>query len=154
MSETIFEIKDLVKKFRDVTALDHINTSIKKGEVLFLVGPSGSGKSTLLRCLNLLEKPTSGQIIFKGKDVNTGAMPIDKLRQQLGMVFQHFNLFPNLTIHRNITLAPVKTGRATPEEAAERADMLLKRIGLYDKRDAAAAKDAKREIDRTMKSRR
>ena len=134
MSENIFEIRNLVKKFQNVTALDNVNAGIKRGEAVFIVGPSGSGKSTFLRCLNLLETPTNGKIFFKGKDVET--LNINKFRQQVGMVFQHFNLFPNLTIHQNITLAPVKTGRASAAEASQTADELLKRIGLYDKRDA------------------
>ena len=134
MSENIFEIRNLVKKFQNVTALDNVNAGIKRGEAVFIVGPSGSGKSTFLRCLNLLETPTNGKIFFKGKDVET--LNINKFRQQVGMVFQHSNLFPNLTIHQNITLAPVKTGRASAAEASQTADELLKRIGLYDKRDA------------------
>ena len=139
MNEVIFEIRNLVKKFNGVTALNQINTTVNQGEVLFIVGPSGSGKSTFLRCLNLLEKPTSGSITFKNKDVTHGDLPINKFRQQVGMVFQHFNLFPNLTIHQNLTLAPVKTGRFSAAEASETADKLLKRIGLYDKRDAYPA---------------
>ena len=136
MSENIFEVKGLVKKFQNVTAIDNVDAEIRKGEVLFIVGPSGSGKSTFLRYLNLLETPTSGHILFKGQDVTDRKNNINKFRQQVGMVFQHFNLFPNLTIHKNITLAPVKTGRLTAKEASEKADTLLKRIGLYDKRDA------------------
>ena len=136
MSEIIFEIRNLSKKFNDVFALNNVSTAIYRGEVVFIVGPSGSGKSTLLRCLNLLEKPDSGRIIFKNQNVTNGELPLNKFRQQVGMVFQHFNLFNNLTVHKNITLAPVKTGRATVEEANRTADKLLKRIGLYDKRDA------------------
>ena len=111
MSDIIFEVRELVKQYPAVTALDHTSTQIKRGEVVFIVGPSGSGKSTLLRCLNLLEKPTSGEVFFKGKRVGTGEKELNHFRQQVGMVFQHFNLFPHLTIHENITLAPVKTGR-------------------------------------------
>ena len=137
MSENIFEVKGLVKEFaNNVKALDNVDAEVRKGEVLFIVGPSGSGKSTFLRCLNLLETPTSGHIFFKGADVTDKKNDINKFRQQVGMVFQHFNLFPNLTIHKNITLAPVKTGRLTAKEASEKADTLLKRIGLYDKRNA------------------
>ena len=137
MSENIFEVKGLVKEFANhVKALDNVDAEVRKGEVLFIVGPSGSGKSTFLRCLNLLETPTSGHIFFKGADVTDKKNDINKFRQQVGMVFQHFNLFPNLTIHKNITLAPVKTGRLTAKEASEKADTLLKRIGLYDKRNA------------------
>ncbi|MBR2905882.1 MAG: amino acid ABC transporter ATP-binding protein [Lentisphaeria bacterium] len=133
----MFEVKGLVKEFANhVKALDNVDAEVRKGEVLFIVGPSGSGKSTFLRCLNLLETPTSGHIFFKGADVTDKKNDINKFRQQVGMVFQHFNLFPNLTIHKNITLAPVKTGRLTAKEASEKADTLLKRIGLYDKRNA------------------
>lgn len=140
MSENIFEVKGLVKEFaNNVKALDNVEAEVRKGEVLFIVGPSGSGKSTFLRCLNLLETPTSGHIFFKGTDVTDKKNDINKFRQQVGMVFQHFNLFPNLTIHKNITLAPVKTGRLTAKEASDKADMLLKRIGLYDKRDSYPA---------------
>lgn len=136
MNNVIFEIKNLEKKFKDVHALKNINTTITQGEVLFIVGPSGSGKSTFLRCLNLLETPTSGEIIFEGKNVTKHEIKINNFRRRVGMVFQHFNLFPNLTIHENITLAPVKTKIATKQEASDKADMLLKRIGLFDKKDA------------------
>ena len=139
MSEMIFEIRDLVKQFPALTAVDHVSTTIKRGEVVFVVGPSGSGKSTFLRCLNMLEPPTSGHILFKGEDVRTNERSLNTFRQQVGMVFQHFNLFPHLTIHKNITLAPVRTHRLTAKEASEKADSLLKRIGLYDKRDAYPA---------------
>jgi polar amino acid transport system ATP-binding protein len=136
MSNPVFEIKDLVKQFGNVTAIDRVNTVINECEVVFIVGPSGSGKSTLLRSLNLLETPTSGKIIFKGEDVTSGQISLNKFRQQVGMVFQHFNLFPNLNIRNNITLAPVKTGKLTGREAKEKADALLKRIGLADKKKA------------------
>ena len=136
MSDVIFEIKDLVKEYPALRALDNVNTTIKRGEVIFIVGPSGSGKSTLLRCLNLLETPTSGKIMFKGREIPASSKDIDKFRQQVGMVFQHFNLFNNLTIHKNITLAPVQTGKASARQAKETADRLLKRIGLYEKRRA------------------
>ena len=136
MSETIFKIEDLVKKYPSVTALDHVSTTIKKGEVVFIVGPSGSGKSTLLRSLNLLEVPTGGTICFKGMDITSGKVKINSFRQQVGMVFQHFNLFPHLTIHKNITLSPVLTGRSNAKDAAKKADELLQRIGLFDKRNA------------------
>ena len=135
MSETVFEIKDLVKEYPGVTAIDHVSSSIKKGEAVFIVGPSGSGKSTFLRSLNLLENPTSGEILFKGKSITGRHVNINKFRQQVGMVFQHFNLFPHLTIQQNITLAPVLTGKLSKSQAIEKADMLLKRIGLYEKTD-------------------
>ncbi|MBR1967374.1 MAG: amino acid ABC transporter ATP-binding protein [Lentisphaeria bacterium] len=136
MSEVIFEIRNIVKKFKKLTALDNVSTTIKSGEVVFIVGPSGSGKSTFLRCLNLLETPTSGEIIFAGKNVTGHEIGLNKFRRQVGMVFQHFNLFPNLSILKNITLAPVKTHRMSRKEANEKAFELLKRIGLYDKKDS------------------
>ncbi|MBE6400817.1 MAG: amino acid ABC transporter ATP-binding protein [Verrucomicrobia bacterium] len=136
MSEIVFEIKNLVKRFDNFTAVDSVSATIRRGEVVFIVGPSGSGKSTFLRCLNLLETPSSGEILFKGKEVVHAKRDINLFRQQVGMVFQHFNLFPHLSILKNITLAPVKTGRFTAKQAAERADTLLNRIGLSAKRDA------------------
>ena len=136
MSEIVFEIKNLVKRFDNFTAVDNVSATIRRGEVVFIVGPSGSGKSTFLRCLNLLETPSSGEILFKGKEVVHAKCDINLFRQQVGMVFQHFNLFPHLSILKNITLAPVKTGRFTAKQAAERADALLNRIGLSAKRDA------------------
>ena len=139
MSEIIFEIKNLVKEFGNFKAVDNANAVIHRGEAVFIVGPSGSGKSTFLRCLNLLAVPDGGDIKFKGSSIMSKSLKINKYRQQVGMVFQHFNLFANLTIKDNITLAPVKTGRMSAAEASEKADNLLKRIGLYDKRDAYPA---------------
>lgn len=136
MSNVIFEISGLTKEFGSLAAVSNVSTQIKRGEAVFVVGPSGSGKSTFLRCLNLLETPTSGTIRFKDQVITDEKLDINRYRQNVGMVFQHFNLFPNLTIRKNITLAPVKTGRMTQAEADEKADSLLKRIGLYDKRDA------------------
>ena len=139
MSDVIFEISGLTKEFGSLAAVSNVSTQIKRGEAVFVVGPSGSGKSTFLRCLNLLEIPTSGTIRFKDQVITDDKLNINHYRQNVGMVFQHFNLFPNLTIHQNITLAPVKTGRMTQAEADEKADSLLKRIGLYDKRDVYPA---------------
>ena len=136
MSEVVFEVRDLVKEYPGLTALDHVSVDIKRGEVVFVVGPSGSGKSTFLRCLNLLETPSSGQIFFKGDEITSDKMNVNTFRQQVGMVFQHFNLFPNMTIRKNITMAPVTTKRSSAAEAGETADKLLRRIGLYEKRDA------------------
>ncbi len=136
MSKVIFEIKNLEKKFKEVHALKNISTEIKQGEVLFIVGPSGSGKSTFLRCLNLLEQPTSGEIIFESQNITKGEMQLNKFRRRVGMVFQHFNLFPNMTIKENITLAPIKTGVLSKIEADAKANMLLQRIGLADKANA------------------
>ena len=132
----VFDVRDLSKKFGSTHAVDYVSAQIRHGEAVFVVGPSGSGKSTFLRCLNLLEKPTSGEIFFKGQPIiGTKHLNVNRYRRQVGMVFQHFNLFPHLTIRENITLAPVKTHRMTRNEAIEKADSLLKRIGLYDKRD-------------------
>ena len=139
MSEVIFEINDLVKEFGELKAVNQASTVINKGDAVFIVGPAGSGKSTFLRCLNLLEVPNGGDIKFKGESVMRKSLKINKYRQQVGMVFQHFNLFANLTIKENITLAPVKTKRMSAAEASEKADSLLKRIGLFDKRDAYPA---------------
>lgn len=135
-NEIIFEIQALTKEFQTVRAVDNASLTVHKGEALFIVGPSGSGKSTFLRCLNFLEKPTSGEILFLGKKVSSKDRKLDTYRRDVGMVFQHFNLFPHLTIRENITLAPVKTGRLTKEEANEKAMELLTRIGLADKADA------------------
>ena len=135
-SAPVFRINHLVKEFGPLRAVDDVSAEIFHGEAVFITGPSGSGKSTFLRCLNLLEEPTSGEILFKGRKINAPKTPVNKFRQQVGMVFQHFNLFPHLTILENITIAPVKTGRSTRVEAVAKADALLKRIGLYAKRDA------------------
>ena len=132
----MFQICHLVKEFNAVHAVNDVTTQIHQGEVVFIVGPSGSGKSTFLRCLNLLEEPTSGEIRFKGEPITAPHADVNKFRQHVGMVFQHFNLFPHLTILENITIAPVKTGRSTRKEAVEQAEALLRRIGLYDKRNS------------------
>lgn len=132
----MFQIGHLVKEFNAVHAVNDVTTQIHQGEVVFIVGPSGSGKSTFLRCLNLLEEPTSGEIRFKGEPITAPHADVNKFRQHVGMVFQHFNLFPHLTILENITIAPVKTGRSTRKEAVEQAEALLRRIGLYDKRNS------------------
>lgn len=131
----VFRVNHLVKQFNGLRAVNDVSTEIHQGEAVFVLGPSGSGKSTFLRCLNLLEEPGSGEIYFKGGLINRPKADINKFRQQVGMVFQHFNLFPHLTILENITIAPVKTGRSSRAEATAKADALLKRIGLYDKRD-------------------
>ena len=136
MSDTIFEVKELVKQYPAIIALDHVSTQIKKGEVVFIVGPSGSGKSTLLRCLNLLEKPTGGEIFFKGKRLGKGEKELNHFRQQVGMVFQHFNLFPHMTVLKNLTSAPMKLLKLSKAEAEERAMQLLTRVGLADRADS------------------
>ena len=117
-----------------------MNEHIEQGEKVVIVGPSGSGKSTFLRCLNLMEKPTSGHIVFEGKDITEAkSKEVNQIRQKMGMVFQHFNLFPHLTIKDNITLAPIKLKIMTKEEADKKAMELLKRVGLEDKADAYPA---------------
>ena len=129
----MIEVKKLNKKFGKLHVLKDINTHIKKGEVLVVVGPSGSGKSTFLRCLNLLEHPTEGEIIFEGVSITSKANDINKQRQKMGMVFQQFNLFPHRTVLENITLAPRKLRGMSKEEADKVAFQLLKRIGLEEK---------------------
>ncbi|MBU5332667.1 amino acid ABC transporter ATP-binding protein [Anaerocolumna aminovalerica] len=125
--------KNLKKTFGDHVVLNGIDETIQKGEKVVIIGPSGSGKSTFLRCLNLLETPTEGEIWFEGNNITDSKTDINKLRQKMGMVFQQFNLFPHLTVQKNITLAPVKLGLMTQEEADKKAKELLNRIGLEDK---------------------
>lgn len=130
----MINVKNLNKSFGELHILKDINENIEKGEKVVIVGPSGSGKSTFLRCLNLMEKPTSGEILFEGTDITKASTKeVNLLRRKMGMVFQHFNLFPHLTIRKNITLAPVKLGIMTKEQANARADELLKKVGLSDK---------------------
>ena len=129
-------VKDLHKKFEDNHVLRGINYEIQQGEKIVVIGPSGSGKSTFLRCLNLLETPTSGEIWFDGQNITDPKTDINKVREHMGMVFQHFNLFNNLTIMDNITLAPIKLKLMKPEEAKESALKLLNRVGLSEKADA------------------
>ena len=132
----MIDVKNLSKSFGDHLVLDGIDQHISPGEKVVIIGPSGSGKSTFLRCLNLLETPTGGTITFQGQEITGPKAEIDKIRQQMGMVFQHFNLFPNMTIRRNITLAPVRTGLMKQAEADEAAIALLKRVGLEEKAGA------------------
>ncbi len=131
----LIKVKDLKKHYNGgaIKALDGINLDIYRGEVVVIIGPSGSGKSTLLRSLNLLELPTAGEIIFDGIDINDKKVDINLHRQKMGMVFQHFNLFPQMTILKNMTIAPVKLKGVSPAEAHERAMQLLKRVGLEDR---------------------
>ena len=136
MSDIVFEVRNLVKEFPAIRAVDEVSTTIKRGESVFIVGPSGSGKSTFLRCLNYLEKPTSGEIIFDGRPVIGKEKSLNMYRAKVGMVFQQFNLFPHLTIKENIMLAPVKNGKMTRAQAAKKAETLLQRIGLASKADA------------------
>ncbi len=135
----MIDVKNLVKSFGDLVVLDGITETIEKGEKVVIIGPSGSGKSTFLRCLNLLETPTGGEIWFEGEQINAPKVNVDRLRQKMGMVFQHFNLFPHLTILQNITLAPVTLKLQSKEEAEKNARRLLERIGLSDKADAYPA---------------
>ena len=135
----MINIEHLSKSYGDHLVLDDISEHIYPGEKVVIIGPSGSGKSTFLRCLNLLENPTKGKITFEGTEITDPKVDIDKTRRQLGMVFQHFNLFPNMTIRKNITLAPVRTGLMKQDEADAEAVKLLERVGLADKADAYPA---------------
>lgn len=134
-NDVIIEVKDLHKSYGDNEVLCGITTKVRRGEVISIIGPSGCGKSTFLRSLNLLEVPTSGSILVDGVDITSKHADINKIRQRIGMVFQQFNLFPNLTIRKNIMLAPVELRLMSKQEAGEKADKLLQRIGLADKAD-------------------
>ena len=137
-NNVVISVKELKKYYNgeEIKALDGITTDIKKGEVVVVIGPSGSGKSTFLRSLNLLERPTSGQIMFEDQDITDRSTNINKLRQKMGMVFQHFNLFPHLTILRNMTIAPMKLNGLSKEAAEKKALELLARVGLEDRANA------------------
>ena len=135
----MIDVKNLSKSFGDHLVLDNLTQHIYPGEKVVIIGPSGSGKSTFLRCLNLLEIPSAGTITFQGHEITDPKADIDKLRRQMGMVFQHFNLFPNMTIRKNITLAPVRTKLMTQAEADDTATALLRRVGLEEKADAYPA---------------
>ena len=132
----MIDVKNLSKAFGDHVVLKDISEHIFPGEKVVIIGPSGSGKSTFLRCLHLLEEPTAGCISFNGTEITDPKVDIDVVRRQMGMVCQHFNLFPNMTIRKNITLAPVRTGLMTQEQADETATQLLRRVGLEEKADA------------------
>jgi polar amino acid transport system ATP-binding protein len=132
----VIDVHNLSKSFGDNLVLDGITTRIQKGEVVVIIGPSGSGKSTFLRCLNLLELPSGGSVLFDGTDITNPKTDINAIRRKMGMVFQHFNLFPNMTVERNITLAPVQTGLMKQHEADEKAMALLRRVGLADRADS------------------
>jgi len=136
MAETIIEIKNLHKYFGKNEVLKGIDLDIKKGEVVVIIGPSGSGKSTFLRSMNLLEKPTKGVISFEGVDITDKNNDIFKMREKMGMVFQQFNLFPNMTVKENITLSPIKTKGVSKADADAKAMELLEKVGLKDKADA------------------
>lgn len=132
-NEVLIKIDNLHKTFDKHEVLKGISTTISKGEVIAIIGPSGCGKSTFLRSLNLLEVPTKGTVTFEGNDITAAHVDIDKTRERIGMVFQQFNLFPNMTIKENIMLAPVQLGKMTKEEASIKADELLERVGLLEK---------------------
>ncbi len=132
----MIKVNNLHKKFEDIHVLKGVDAHIKKGEVVVVIGPSGSGKSTFLRCLNLLEEPTEGEIVFEGQVLTEKGIDINKLREKMGMVFQQFNLFPHLSILDNITLAPIKVKNIPKEEAEQIAFKLLERVGLKDKANA------------------
>ena len=134
--ETIIKVEHLSKKFGENEVLKDINYEIKQGEVVVIIGPSGSGKSTLLRCMNLLETPTSGQILFEGQDITDPKNDIFKMREKMGMVFQNFNLFPNMSVLDNITLSPVKVKKENKQAAETYAKELLQTVGLPDKANA------------------
>ena len=135
----MIDVKHLSKSFGDHLVLDDISEHIAPGEKVVIIGPSGSGKSTFLRCLNLLETPTKGSITFQGTELTDPKVDIDQMRRQMGMVFQHFNLFPNMTIRKNITLAPVRTKLMDQAQADDLATTLLRRVGLEEKADAYPA---------------
>ena len=133
MGKTIIKVNNLRKKFDNVEVLTGITEDIDEGEVVVVIGPSGSGKSTFLRCLNLLETPDGGEVIIDGDQINLPGTDVDRLRRKMGMVFQHFNLFPHLTVLENITLAPEKVNGLTAEKAKKKAMDLLERVGLTEK---------------------
>ena len=135
MTDVILETRNLKKSFGKLEVLKGISTEIRRGEVVSIIGPSGGGKSTFLRCLNLLETPDGGQILFKGQDITDKKLNISQYRQSIGMVFQHFNVFPNLTVLENVTLAPVLEKKVPKDQAKEEAMALLRRVGLGDKAD-------------------
>lgn len=138
----MLEVKDLCKRYGSLEVLRSVTQTVQKGEKVVIIGPSGAGKSTFLRCLNLLERPDSGQVVFDGVDIASAALKsaqLDAVRRKMGMVFQHFNLFPHLTVRRNITLAPVTLKLRSPKEADAEAMELLDRIGLADKADVYPA---------------
>lgn len=134
--KVLIRVEGVTKKFGKTKALDNVSQQISSGEVVVVIGPSGSGKSTFLRCLNLLEEPTEGHIYFEGSDITNPSVNINKLRQKMGMVFQQFNLFPHMTIMKNLTLAPMKLLGKSKAEAEEKALELLDRVGLKDRAEA------------------
>ena len=150
----MIDIKNLHKSFGDLQVLNGIDEHVAKSEVVVVIGPSGSGKSTFLRCINLLETPTEGEIYIEGERINAPKVNVNKVRQKMGMVFQHFNLFPHLTIMENVTLAPVKLKKMSKENAVKKGEELLKRVGLFDKADAYPSQLSGGQQQRVAKSRR
>ena len=136
VSKEMIKIKDLKKKYGNLEVLKGISTVIKEGEVISIIGPSGSGKSTFLRCINRLEEPTSGEIIINNKNILERGADINKIREEIGMVFQHFNLYPHKTVLENITLGPIRLKKISKPKAEQLAMELLEKVGLADKRDA------------------
>ncbi|RGY96273.1 amino acid ABC transporter ATP-binding protein [Clostridium sp. AM58-1XD] len=132
----MIEFRDVHKSFGHLEVLKGVNFSIEKGQVVTLIGPSGSGKSTILRCINLLERPTEGQVLIDGNDITLPKVAIQAIRKDIGMVFQHFNLFPHMTVMENMTYAPIKVNKMSREEAEKKASELLKLVGLTEKADA------------------
>lgn len=135
MTDVILQTENLKKSFGKLEVLKGISTEIRRGEVVSIIGPSGGGKSTFLRCLNLLETPTAGRVLYKGEDIAGKKKDIAQYRQSIGMVFQHFNVFPNMTVLENVTLAPILEKKVPREQANEEAMALLRRVGLADKAD-------------------
>lgn len=138
-NQVIIQIKNISKKFGDLLVLDNISMDIEKGDCVCIVGPSGGGKSTFLRCINQLETVTDGNILIDGQDITDKNININDIRKKIGMVFQHFNLFPHLTIKENLTLAPIKLLKMSKKDADEKAKTLLERVGLYDKAETYPA---------------
>jgi polar amino acid transport system ATP-binding protein len=136
----MIQFEHISKKFGNLEVLKDVTEEVKNGEIVSLIGPSGSGKSTLLRCMNLLEVPTSGRILLKGEDITAKGVDINLHRQKMGMVFQHFNVFPNMSVEQNITMAPVLLGKKNKDQAHQQAMELLERVGLKDKADVKPTK--------------
>ncbi len=139
-SQEIIRVENLYKSFGKLQVLKGVSEHINKGEVVSVIGPSGGGKSTFLRCLNLLEEPTDGHIYFEGTDITNKKVNINIHRQKMGMVFQHFNVFPNMTVGENVSMAPILLGKKTKAEAKEMVHELLNRVGLYEKMNAYPSK--------------
>ena len=135
-TDVLIEAQDLQMYFGDIHALDGVNAQIRRGEVVVVIGPSGSGKSTFLRCLNLLDQPTGGKVLFEGTDITNPTVNINLHRQKMGMVFQQFNLFPHMTVLKNMTFAPMKLHGLSKQQAEQKALELLDRVGLKDRADA------------------